>query len=132
MGIFVAHELAQRRRHDLPGEPEFVLEPAALALPPAVRRQLVPVVVDFFLILTVHDEREGLAELELRAAVQRRELLALQLKAHDHDRAFWSRPRIAIAADTENLGILEDRRVELRRRFGVVVEPEERRDFLHV
>jgi len=74
---------------------------------------------------------EGLAELEQRAAVQRRELLALELKVDDHHGAFGTRPRVAVAADVEDLRVLEDRRIELRRLFGVVVEPEEWRDLLH-
>src|SRR5206468_91323 len=110
---------------------ELVLEPAALALFSPAGCELVPVLIDLLLRLTVHHEREGLAELEQRAAVQRRELLALELEVHDHHGAFGPRSRVAVAAHGENLGILEDRYIELRRLFGVAVEPEEWRDLLH-
>src|SRR5256885_820280 len=54
--ILVAHQPGERGRHDLPGESELVLEPAALVFLAAARGQLAPVLVDFPLILTVHHE----------------------------------------------------------------------------
>src|SRR2546423_247448 len=45
--IFVAHQLAQSGRNDLPGETESVLEPPTLTLAAAVRGELAPVLIDF-------------------------------------------------------------------------------------
>src|SRR4030095_5899417 len=129
--ILVPHQLGEDRRHDLPGQPELVLEPAALHLLAAFR-ELAPVVIDLFLVLAVDDERNGLRELELRTSVQRNELLAVELEVDDHDRALGSRPGLAVPADALDLRVLEDGGVELRRLLGVVVEPQEWSDSLHV
>ena len=42
--------------------------------------ELVPEFVDLLLRLAAHDERDGLGELEMRPAVQGRELLAFKLE----------------------------------------------------
>src|SRR5678815_4143194 len=61
-------------RHHLPGQPEFVLEPAALLrCRITTGRQLVPVVVHFGLSLAVDLQRDRLGELEDRPAVERGE-----------------------------------------------------------
>src|SRR4026208_2056923 len=56
--VGVAHELHQRYRDDLPGQPVFVGEPAAL-LRCAAGRELVPEFVDFGLGCAVDEERDG-------------------------------------------------------------------------
>ena len=57
------------RRDHLPGEPVFIREPAALHFFAAVRRQLLPVIIDFLLRLAVDYERNGFGELELRSTI---------------------------------------------------------------
>ena len=119
----------------MPRHAEPVLEPAALDFL-AAGRELVPEVVDLFLVLAVHHERDRLRELEHRTAVQRRELLSVELERHRHDRsrgpAGGFRRLFVVAGDAADPGILEDRHVELRRLFGLVVEPQERGDFLRL
>jgi len=78
----------------------------------------------------VHGERNGFGEFELRAAVQCGELLALEPEAADHDRSGRAGSRLAVARHVQDLRALEDRDVVIHRLLGVVVEPEERRDFL--
>src|SRR5262249_15275180 len=63
------------------------------------------------------------------------ELLPLQLERDGHDGshrpAGGARPRLAVMGHGRDLRVLEDRRIEPRRRLGVVVEPEAGRDPLH-
>src|SRR5262249_47109652 len=94
----------------------------------------IPVVIHLGLRRAVHDERERLGEVEVRTAVQRGEVLAGELEGDRHDRAFLaagdSRALRAVAGDREDARVVEDRRVEVHRLLGLVVEPEERRDSL--
>ena len=71
--ILTTEPLLQLDRHDLPAEPELVLQPPTLALGPAALEQLAPVVVYLGLVLAVDLERDGFGELELRPAVQSHE-----------------------------------------------------------
>src|SRR5438552_10163442 len=132
-GVLVLQHLAQDGRNDLPRHTEPVLEPPALYFL-AARRELRPEVVYVFLRLAVHDERYRLGEFEDRPAVQRRELLPIELECHRHDRALRSSGglcrRVVIAGDARYPGILEDRDVELRGLFGLMIEPQKRRDSL--
>src|SRR3954463_13207219 len=127
----LADELGQRLGHDLPRQAVLVLEPAALHFLAAARSELVPAVVDLLLVRAVHDERHRLVELEDRPAVQRDELLALDLEVHGHHGALRQRASVAVARDLAKLRVLEHRAVELRRFFGLAIEPEEWGDFLH-
>src|SRR5690349_19941565 len=61
--IGAADQLVQLARHDLPGDAEAVLEPAAHARLAAARDQCVPVAVDLGLVLAVDEERDRLVEL---------------------------------------------------------------------
>src|SRR5690625_243712 len=79
--IRVGHQLRQPLRNDLPGQPVAVLEPPALHLAAAAGKA-VPVVVDLGLVGAVDLDRDGLAEREVRAAVDRGELTAVQLEQH--------------------------------------------------
>lgn len=101
--------------------------------PPAER--LLPEFVHFRLRPAVHHERHGLAELEDRAAVQRREFLSVEPEGNGHHRSLWSsgrlRPFVFIACDPQDFGMLEAGDVKFRRRFGLVLEPQEGSDFLH-
>src|SRR3569832_1213269 len=87
-GVLIAQHLAQDRRRDLPRQPVFVFQPAALLrLLVAVFRESVPVIVELFLRLAMHLERDGLVELEYRTAVQRDELLTNQNENNEQDLA---------------------------------------------
>ncbi len=108
------HELA---RNDLPAQAELVLEPAAHRSLAAIGGELVPIVIDFLLRIDADEERHGFSELELRAAVQPVEALALDLE---------DRHEVALHLD---LRVGEDRCVEIDGFLADgVVEPEERRD----
>src|SRR5262249_15522334 len=86
---------------------------------------------DLRLRVAVHHERDGGREGEERASVKGEKLLSLDLESRNHDRALRSRTGIAITRDPDRLRILEDGDIEIHRFFGIVVEPQERRDFLH-
>ena len=86
--VFVLHEFAQDGGNDLPGEAEFVFQPAALDFLTA-DGEFLPIVIDFLLRLAIDDEGEGFGELEVRAAVQGDEFLAIELELDGHDRALW-------------------------------------------
>ncbi len=113
-------------RNDLPRHTEPVLKPAALHFL-AARRERLPEVIYFFLRLAVHGERYRLGEFEERPAVQRRELLPIELECHRHDRPLGSSGglcrRVVIAGDARDPGVLEDRDVERRGLFGLMIEP---------
>jgi hypothetical protein len=49
-----------------------------------------------------------------------------------HHRSLLPGARVAVALDIENLGVVEDRRVEPGRILGLAVEPQERLDAFHV
>src|SRR5690606_29401047 len=72
LGLFAAgsHGLAQRPRSDLPGDPPFVLAPAAHALLSAIAHNGIPIAVGLVLILGHHLHGKGFAVLEGRAAIE--------------------------------------------------------------
>ena len=72
-GSGAAEVVAHLARHDLPGDAEAVLEPAAGAVLTAALDERLPVAVDLGLVGAVDLEGDGLGEGELRAAVERRE-----------------------------------------------------------
>ena len=132
-GLLVLQHVGNLRGHDLPREAELVLQPAAGAFGAALG-ELAPEVVDLGLRVAEHLERHRLVELELRAAVERQELLALELELDGHHRAGRLAVDllacVAVAADPSDLGILEDRDVVLGRGLAFVVEPQARHDLL--
>src|SRR6185503_2162321 len=105
--------------------------PAACAFFPAAGEQLLPVVVDFLLVLAVDHERNRLGELELRPAVQRDELLVAEPELHRQDVGLGAGHAFEVAHGAEDLRLLEDRAVELGRLLGFLVVPEECGDLLH-
>src|SRR5207247_8863658 len=115
----------------LPRQTVLVLQPAAPILRPT-RGELLPQIVDLGLRLAAHKERDRLGERELRAPVQHHEFLPLDLEgpAQDLPRRSWR--SFGHSVDAQDLRVLEDGHVELHRLFGLVVEPQERRDLLHV
>src|SRR5690606_35415482 len=68
--IRVGPGVGERARGDLPRQPPLVLAPAAFAFLPAVADDRIPVAVGFLLVVGRHLERERLAVLERRAAVE--------------------------------------------------------------
>src|SRR5205085_3227053 len=112
-------------------EAEAVLEPAARTLFAAFR-ELAPVGVDLVLRLARDLKRERLAERELGSAVQREELLSVELEADGHHGALGPRSGAAVARDLGDPRVGEDRRVELRRVLAFGVEPQAGGDLLHL
>ena len=74
-GVGVAQQLTHPLGDDLPAQAEPVLQPSALALLAAVRRQHRPEPVDLVLVLAADVERDGLGERELRPAIDGHVLL---------------------------------------------------------
>src|SRR5215203_6052178 len=108
LSILVLQHLAQNDGNDLPRESIFVLEPTALlCLFITSLGKLFPIIVYFFLRLTMHLERDGFVEFENRTTVEGYELLPLDLEIH---RQYRSRlpsvnfiPLFSIAGNTANL-----------------------------
>src|SRR5271170_6139183 len=63
----------------LPGQPEFVFQPATLDLG-AAGGPLGPVRIHRFLQIAAHPKRYGFGELEIGAAIERREGLAIEFE----------------------------------------------------
>src|SRR5260370_27222894 len=124
------NQLTHVRGNDLPGEAELVGEPAALYLL-ASGRKLLPKVVDLLLRVTLHDQRDGRREGEPRTAVESHDLVSVELEHDHHDSSLRTRPGVSVAADLLHPRVREDRDVEVRGFFGVVVEPEKWRDVSH-
>jgi hypothetical protein len=78
------------------------------------------------LCFAIDEERYGFGELEMRAAVERKKLLALELEACQHD------PACTVSANAHDLRILENGGIEIYRLFGLIVEPQVRRNFSNV
>ena len=129
--VWIGDQLDQALGDDLPRDAEPVLQPAARALLPTLG-QRAPVGVDLFLALAVHLEGDGLGEPEVGPAVQRDELLAVQLEADRHHHPLGARPGRAIAGDLEDLRVREHRGVERRGLFAFGVEPQTWSELLHV
>src|SRR5580704_12046736 len=129
--IFVAHQFHQCLGNNLPRYAEFVLQPPALHVFSA-RRELFPKLVHFCLGLAVHKERYGGRENVMRAAVQRCELLPLQLESHRHCGSFRPRAGFSVASDIQNFRILENGSIEVCCLFRIAVKPQEWSYFLHV
>src|SRR5262245_30389867 len=79
-GVLVVQHFHHCGAHDLPRQPELVLEPATLHFLAARGERGPEEVVDLLLAVAVHHERNRLGELEDRSAVQRRERLSAQLE----------------------------------------------------
>ena len=86
----VFDEAGQVRGNDLPGKPELVLQPAALALA-ASGGELGPIVVHFLPRVAPHDKRDCFGELENGTAVERGEPLAVQFECEVRILPFGSR-----------------------------------------
>ena len=75
-------------------------------------------------------------ELEDWSAVERQILLTIEFERDGHHAAGGSagclRALFVVVRGGANLGILEDRGVELDGFFSLVIEPQARRDFLHM
>src|SRR5262245_45088234 len=125
-------QLLQNSRYELPGHTVLILNPAAGHRLPALRK-LVPKPIDLFLGIAVDKERDSLGKIEvLRAAVQRHELLPLQLKGERHYLAGPTWPTLFIAGDAEDLGVVKERDVIIRRLLCFMIEPQKGSDTLHL
>ena len=129
-GFRMTDQFADIAWHNLPAQAEAICKPAA-GHGFAAFDQLAPVVVDLFLGVAADEEREGGIELMRGAAVEKDHFLALKL---DRDRG-----NLAHGPGTDAFGtqlielacVREDAQVKLGGFFGVVIEPEEWRKFVH-
>src|SRR5260370_15022633 len=80
--LVAADALLHAGGSDLPGQAVAVLEPAALALFPAVGGELLPVVVDPVLVRAGDAQGERLRELEVGPAGEGGGLLAVEHEPH--------------------------------------------------
>lgn len=133
-GGVVLEELGHEAGDDLPGEAEFVLQPAALlARRVAAFVEAVPVEIEFVLGVALDLEGHGFGELEDGAAVQGGEGLAAELEDDGHDAAGLATvdflAGFAIKDDAVDLAGGEDAGVKAGGVFGLVVEPEAGGDF---
>ncbi|KAG7133667.1 hypothetical protein HYQ46_009271 [Verticillium longisporum] len=117
--------------HDLPRQPIPVCyPPALLPLDIAAVAELRPVKIDFLLVIAVDHERDGLVEVEVRPAVETRELLPVHLKLDDEQAAgllaVVGLAGRGVVLSMRDLRIWKDGDVELGGFFGVAVEPETR------
>jgi amino acid efflux transporter len=129
--VGIAQQPRQRARHDLPGQPEAVLQPAAPAGFASVGRQAIPVVVHLILRLDVDVQGYRVRERMRRTAVDGHKPLAGELEGPADDGATRQRRPLAGAHHVADLGVREDLGVEAHRLLEVVVEPQERRDRGH-
>src|SRR4029079_14676854 len=95
---------------------------------PAAGGQLLPVAVDLRLVIAIDRKRDRLAELELRAAVQRGNGRAVKLERNDEHLALLAGARGRGPRHAGDLRIPEDRDIEVGGLFGLLVEPQERAD----
>ena len=77
------------------------------------------------------DEGDGGGELEMGAAVQGHEFLAVEKEAHGEDGAGRPGHAFLVVVGTEDFRVLEDGNVEAGRLFRLAVEPQAGTDFLH-
>ncbi|MNZ98517.1 hypothetical protein D3C78_1178010 [compost metagenome] len=101
----------------------------------AAGRQVAPVMVDLFLVQAIDLKRNRLTELEQRPAIEAGETLPVELEADGHDRtlgpAVELESGVAVMGDGSDFRVVEDRAIELRRLFGLIVEPQAGREFLY-
>src|SRR5580692_11734099 len=129
-GFGVIDQLADIAWHDLPAQAEAVYEPAT-GHGLAAFDQLAPVAVDLFLGVAPDEEREGGVELMSRAAIEKDHLLALKLDRDSSNLAHAPGTNAFGSQLIEPASVREDAQVKLGGFFGVVVEPEEWRKFIH-
>ena len=86
----------------------------------------------FLLHVAVHEERYRWCEGKVGAAIEREELLTLELECHRHYRSLGAGAAFSIALNGSDPGVLEDRRIEMHRLLGLMIEPQEWPDFLHL
>src|SRR6185503_95785 len=120
LAIGAVQHLRELARDDLPRDPELVLEPAADALHATVGEQRRPVAVDLGLVVAVDRQRDGLRELEVRAAIEADEGPAVDREAHGQDHVLRAAGRLARRTiDGRDPAVRKDRRVEARGLLGV-------------
>jgi hypothetical protein len=97
-----------------------------LALAASLGSELRPVVIHFFLRVATHDKRDRFSEVELWAAIECGELLAVELEFDGEDAAFRAGTCFGCTYPVEATGVLEDGEVERDGFFRIGVEPEKR------
>ncbi|KEY83019.1 hypothetical protein BA78_8859 [Aspergillus fumigatus] len=127
--IRITQHLLQPSWDNLPRKPKLIGHPSALLfrfIAPVF--QVVPVVVDLVLILTVDLEGDRPREFELGAAIQSCKSLSVQFEFNNHNAACLSPvvlfSSFGVALDCCDLGVGEDGDVESGGFFGLAVEPE--------
>lgn len=83
--ISVFHHGDKLLRHDLPGHPELIFEPAALFWLTAVGRQRGPQTIDLVLVNACHRERDRIIELVMQPTVQSLVGEARERELHEDD-----------------------------------------------
>lgn len=133
-GSMVGKHLGESHRNDLPRKPELVLQPTTLLrFFISASREFSPVVIYFLLRVAENLERNGLCKFEKGTAVQRREGMTVEHEVDHHHGPrrsavdFFS--LFAVTDDSHDLRIFEDLRIIFCRRFGLIVEPQTRREF---
>jgi hypothetical protein len=130
LGVFILHHPSKGDRDDLPGDAISILEPAALLLP-AILGQLIPELIDLLLRFAVDIERDGRCELVHRAAVERHEILALELECNDRYGSGMVGIFIFETVDFDYLRIIKNGSVIIHRFLSLFIEPQKWDYFLH-
>src|SRR5262245_45663818 len=123
-GIGIREQFGKHGRDDLPGHAVAVLEPAAL-LDLAILRKGSPEPIDLGLIRALDLERDGVGVLETPAAVERHEALARERELHHEHAAGLAGDAVHdVLLHAVDARIPQQRDIEIRRLFGLAVEPE--------
>src|SRR5437868_4473759 len=129
--IGVAEQFRQYPRHDLPGDAEAILQPAA-PLDGAADRKPIPKPVDFCLVRAIHLERDRVRVLEAGAAVERQEALPGQGEIDDqHASGFPGGTVGDVPLHMVDARVGEQRYVELGGFLSLAVEPQAWRNLRH-
>jgi hypothetical protein len=126
----VTNQLTDIAWHDLPAKTETVCKPAA-GHGLAALDQLAPVAVNLLLGVAADKEREGGVELMSGTAVEKDHLLTFEL---DRDRGDLTHGPWTDTLRTQLVDparVRKDAEIEFGGFFGIVIEPEEGRKFVH-
>src|SRR5580692_6119884 len=121
--VGIGDHVQEHGGEDLPGQPVLVHQPAARDFRAALGEPA-PVVVHLGLVLARDHDRDRRVERVLRAAVQRDELLPVELELDSLDRTGGPRPCLGVAGHPSDLAVLEDAGVVVRRGLALGVEPQ--------
>ena len=125
-GVLVTDELGEASGHNLPDETKGVFDPTALHGVRSCLHELVPVVIHLSLIRAVHVQRDPLREAEVGSSVVAHEVLTTHNELGGANGTVRTR-----AGNMAYFRVRKRRGVERHRRFELVVEHEERCNFVH-